>query len=194
MKRKLLVCLALVLALSFVLCGCGDKPVTNPVSSSESDAGSIDGEDVEIPEHFFSDALEAYSWFEMCTMPTCEETAPGNDELRLVEDPVLQDYDAFVKYMQNLFSQDIVDRLFGYGVYENVEGKTYCMDMARGADITILEEENHPAVKEDGKLVYVVNVSYGDPETEVVESTEEYRFVAEVIDGRYVFTEFPFFW
>lgn len=198
MKKTILITTALTLA-ALMLFGCTDAPSDSSSHSlTESLASSPTQSDEEEVPALLRTAFEAYAWFEICSLPTVDITVGDDGALRKVADNRFELYDDFVAYMRGIFSEDIVKSLFNEDSenppYHNIDGYTYCMDFARGTDASVLKAVFDGGVESGDTLTYTATVSYGEPGSDVVTETKEFRFVAVKTDSGYVFTEFPYFY
>ena len=93
--------------------------------------------------------------------------------------------------VRGTFSAEIADRLLGDGLYIEEDGVLYIQLADRGGDITKgdIVEENVTNATETG-FTYTVTVEIVDPETQEVTGTEDIDFIAELINGQWLFTQF----
>ena len=200
MKR--ITALLLTAALFLMLFGCGangsmrsssaDAEQSAPLSSSEPPSG-----EPRIPEDFLREALATYGFFEMSILESfIDFPAPNGEKAYLAEDEKFRRYDDFYGYVRGMFSRQITDELFARGIYINIDGDNYVREMPRSYGNIVLDVEMDEVGKltPDGKLVYTVTVTFGKPVTLEPDRTETLEFIAEPEGGRYVFTQFPYFY
>ena len=200
MKR--ITALLLTAALFLMLFGCGangsmrsssaDAEPSSPLSSSEPPSG-----EPRIPEDFLREALATYGFFEMSILESyIDFPAPNGEKAYLAEDEKFRRYDDFYGYVRGMFSRQITDELFARGIYINIDGDNYVREMPRSYGNIVLDVEMDEVgeLTPDGKLVYAVTVTFGKPVTLEPDRTETLEFIAEPEGGRYVFTQFPYFY
>lgn len=200
MKR--ITALLLTAALFLMLFGCGanrpmrsssaDAEQSAPLSSSEPPSG-----EPRIPEDFLREALATYGFFEMSILESfIDFPAPNGEKAYLAEDEKFRRYDDFYGYVRGMFSRQITDELFARGIYINIDGDNYVREMPRSYGNIVLDVEMDEVgeLTPDGKLVYTVTVTFGKPVTLEPDRTETLEFIAEPEGGRYVFTQFPYFY
>lgn len=199
---------AAVLLVFAALGGCGKTPEhasSAPASSApESEASyyvdpnySVDteGELPEAPEGFLNSALEAYSWFEMALLdPLDNIPAKTKEDTYLVEDDRFHRFSDFCDYLLGFFSPAIVNELLSRGYYVEEEGLTYVWGHPRSADKAVVKVVFGEGEIVGRKLIYKVDVTFGDMTTLEPIRSETFEFVAEPVNGRFVFTEFPYFY
>jgi hypothetical protein len=203
-KAKRLLALLLAALLVSALCACGKTP--EPASSApESDSApygvdpdftvDTEGELPEVPDDFLHKALEAYSWFEIALLdPIDNIPAKTKADTYLVEDEQFHLFADFRDYLLGLFSPAIVSELFSRGYYIEEDGYTYVWGHPRSADKAVLDVDFGEGVITGRKLIYNVTVTFGDMQTLEPIDTQIFEFVAEPVNGRFVFTEFPYFY
>ena len=200
MKR--ITALLLTAALLLMLFGCGaNEPLrsssgnaepSSPLSSSEPPSG-----EPRIPEDFLREALATYGFFEMSILESfIDFPSPNGEKAYLAEDEKFRRYDDFYGYVRGMFSRQITDELFARGIYINIDGDNYVREMPRSYGNIVLDVEMDEVgeLTPDGKLVYTVTVTFGKPVTLEPDRTETLEFIAEPEGGRYVFTQFPYFY
>ncbi|SHI46755.1 DL-endopeptidase inhibitor IseA family protein [Lutispora thermophila] len=93
-------------------------------------------------------------------------------------------------YLKDFFSDEIIDSLLETDRYIDIDGVLYTIDAARGTDI-FAGEEYHRIIREsDKKIIYEVTVDILDENFEKVVDKKIYSFPYELIEGRWVFTDF----
>ena len=202
-KRTLALLSAAALFLS-ALCGCG-KEAAEPASSAPESESSYyvdpdyvvdtEGELPEVPEDFLHKAIEAYSWFEMCLLdPIDNIPAKTKKDTYLVEEEQFHLFSDFRDYLLGLFSPAIVNELLSRGYYIEEDGYTYVWGHPRSPDKAVVDVDFGEGLINGRKLIYDVTVTFGDMTTLEPIDTQVFEFVAEPVNGRFVFTEFPYFY
>lgn len=204
--RRLLALLA-ALALISALCGCGKEPgpaSSAPASEPESSSScwvnpeytvDAEGELPEVPEEFLRKAMEAYSWFELNLLGWIVDIpAKHTENAYLVEEDEFRRYDDFRDYLLGLFSPEIVNELLSRGYYVVEDGYLYTRHFPRSADKAVINVDFSEGEIVGRKLIYTAEVTFGDMQTLEPIGFETYEFIAEPVGGRFVFTEFPYFY
>lgn len=205
--------LALLLAALFVsaLCACGKTPEPESSGAPESSRGApesssdygvdpnytidTEGELPEVPDDFLHKALEAYSWFEICLLdPIDNIPAKTKEDTYLVEEDQFHLFADFRDYLLGLFSPAIVNELLSRGYYIEENGYTYVWGHPRSPERAVINVDFGEGVITGRKLIYTVTVTFGDMQTLEPTETQTFEFVAEPVGGRFVFTEFPYFY
>ncbi len=162
-----------------------------PVALAE-DAAPEDAEDT-AREDVLS-AMEVYAWFVMSPLDVDENVPSPDGETYLVLDETLSQVSLMQERLDEYFSADISEALWAWGTYQDVNGWLYGVmpqdsPIARPIDPDVADAEFWLSEESETRRVYAATVyrlSQDEPET--------LRFVREFIDGRWQFTEFPFFW
>ncbi len=204
--KKILILLAAV-ALLFTACtnGGNSSSTPSPSESSSSEASSQQPSqsspetDPATAEEQMEPAMEAYAWCMVYSLP-CDPgdtiSLDGRPAYR-VNDPRFPDYDSLHRYLSEIFSPEMVDNtLLSGGNYVNVDGALYSYDGARGTDVFVGGATYAMGEETDTRREIIASVEYlVDPaaETPEVERVETYTFVQEKIDGKWLFTQFPYF-
>ena len=197
--------LALLLAalLLSALSGCGKTPEQASSAPESSSSYYVDpeytvdteGELPEIPDDFLHKAIEAYSWFEMCLLdPIDNIPAKTKKDTYLVEEEQFHLFSDFRDYLLGLFSPAIVNELLSRGYYIEEDGYTYVWGHPRSPDKAVVDVDFGEGLINGRKLIYDVTVTFGDMTTLEPIDTQVFEFVAEPVNGRFVFTEFPYFY
>ncbi len=188
--KKLIVALALILALAPAALSLAEQAEPTSEWLYAEDAGSTEGwteatdEDAEDSieedetnedETLFQSALQVYGWF---------ESQPLDDRLN-----TMRALDAEVRAH---FSDAIANKLLGTGVYEEIDGYLYTTAQDRAIDATIGETELTVDERTDDKITYTLAVNRVDSEGNVT-SADELKYVLEKIDGVWRFTQFPYY-
>ncbi len=139
-------------------------------------------------------AMEVYAWFVMCPLDVDQNVPSPEGDTYLLLDETLSQVSLMQDRLDAYFSPDIVQALWAWGTYQNVNGWLYGTapqdsPLARPVDPDVADAEFELAEETKNRRVYAVTVyrlSSDEPET--------LHFVSELLNGRWVFTEFPFFW
>ena len=196
---KKLICILSLLALMLFAVGCAEQSAEETTSEdvAETETADILSED-EI-KILYDSAYETYQWFELGKLEL-EMDDEGMISVYTLEDGSMcgKVADNRVSSMEELndivygtFSSEIAEFLFGYGIYREEDGVLYELMADRGGDITrgkIIEEKVTNAT--ETTFTYTVTVETVDPETMEVTGSEDIDFVAELIDGQWLFTQF----
>jgi hypothetical protein len=144
----------------------------------------------------YRQAMEAYGWFDMTTMPvdySVSKEYNGTKYYR-VEHNDIETYADLKLHLQELFSDDIVLELLGqakeFQRYTDIDGVLYAVQADRGADITKGEETHQIIYEANDRIIYRVEVEIIDFETMEVVDRETYDFTYENLNGKWVFSNF----
>lgn len=152
-------------------------------------------------------AAEAMGWFEMSTMSArsgirdiiakSEQQPVGSQPITAVtEDGFREIGDSRIKtvaeleiYLKNLFSDEIADSLLKRGMYRDVNGRLYGLDMARGSDIS--KGGSTASIKRlsESKLVYTVTVELLSEDLLSVAGYETHEFIYEYVGQKWIWTK-----
>ncbi len=183
--KKLLIFLMLAMLSACLLASCGAPKI--PADESVIEA--------------YHRASEAYSWFDVLTLP-CDYSdtveVDGMPYARVNRFPLMVD---FRNHLEDLFAIPIVDRLLAgdaaYPQYIERDGKLYALDAARGTDIGKGAETYSVRQTSKTSLILTVTVEildYSIPNTLDAEGkvigSETYEFPFEYVNGKWVFTDF----
>lgn len=141
-------------------------------------------------------AVEAYEWFDLTTMEIdyADSKDYNNVKYNRVKHPTIKTLGDLESYLKTIFSKEISERLIqGSGQpkhYADIDGALYAVDSQRGADITKGQETYEIVRESDKKIIFKVNVEVVDPQTQSVTGNEVHNFTYELVDGKWVFTEF----
>lgn len=199
---KKLILILTIACLSLWGAGCAEQTSDEPVveqelTDTETDKATILS-DEEI-KALYDTAYETYQWFELGKL------ALETDENGMINTYTLSDGSMCGKVSDNrvatlteledivygTFSEEIADTLLGYGLYIEEDGTLYELMADRGGDITrgeIIGEEVTNATEDS--FTYTVTVEIVDPETMEVTGSEDIDFIAELVDGQWLFTKF----
>jgi len=157
--------------------------------------------DAEI-EALYQRAVEAFSWFDMTTMPLdsryrrVDEDGIEYTRVTAYWINTLADLEA---YLHGIFTANVVVEMFNLHYpyfsqrYRDFDGVLYAIDADRGADIT-KGDETHEIIREsDDRIIYRVTVDvheFGDGYLGDVIDTEVHEFILGLVDGEWLFSNF----
>lgn len=181
MKKFLLLLMSLLLLFAFVACD-DDDLILKDIST-----------DAEVLTAY-EDAVEAYGWFHISTMPMDFENSAEKDGMTYFKVDDFETKAQLEKYLLTLFDDDIVEDLMKTPIYVEIDGKLYGTPADRGSNIYRGEDTQtvvHRTDDDGDDDIYVsVEVEVlGDDLTTVI-GTEIYEFEYEEDDGNWVFSEF----
>ena len=141
-------------------------------------------------------AAAVYGWFALGTAPVSEQSEKtGYGDYYRLDYPGVTSRAELETFLNTLFAPDITARLLKEGKEQfiDLDGALYCLDAARGSDITLGEETDSvtPVSDTAGTLDAVVEVLGEDLST--VTDYKTFAFPYEIRDGRVIFTAFPYF-
>ncbi len=162
--------------------------------SSPALAESAASQDV-TPRDEILAAMTVYSWFTIAPLDVNGDVpAPGGGKYRVLDD-VLVSAEAMQETLAAYFSDEIIEELWAWGSYETVNGQLYGYypgesPYERPIDPDVSEVEYVLSLHTDDTRIYTVTVcSLSSDEPLLFEFIQE-----KTEDGRWVFTQFPFFW
>lgn len=177
-RRAISLLLALVLLLSL-----------SAPALAESDETDISAQDEILS------AMTVYSWFTIAPLDVNGDVpAPDGGKYRVLDDELVS-AETMQATMAAHFSDDLIDELWAWGSYETVDGQLYGYypgesPYERPIDPDISEVEYALTLHTDEARIYTVTVySLSSDEPLLFEFIQE-----KTNDGRWVFTQFPFFW
>ncbi len=144
----------------------------------------------------YKDATEAYGWFDLSTLRSdSSDSKDINGSLYYrVTNERFKTYADLKTYLETLFDSSIVEQLFSREIYVDIDGVLYSIDAARGADITKGEEKITITREDENKIIVQVDVDViGDIETGQVTGTEMHKYPYELVNGKWIFTDFYLF-
>jgi hypothetical protein len=144
----------------------------------------------------YQNAVEAYGWFDMTTMPLDYSVSKDYNNMTYykVDHEFIKNYDDLARYLRSLFSETIVNQLLDQSELNNryidIDGQLYAIPADRGADITKGDETHQVIFESDNKIIYRVEVDVIDPGTGNVVNKEVHDFYYELMNVDWVFTNF----
>lgn len=140
----------------------------------------------------YTRAYEAYTWFELTSMPH-ESTMKEVDGrvYNKVNHESIKTYDDLENYLYSLFSKEIVEELLDseFKRYGDIDGELYVVSGDRGTDKYKGEETFEVKQKNDLKFICIVEVELLGEDYSVI-GYESHEFIYEFIDDQWVFTNF----
>ena len=140
-------------------------------------------------------AMTVYSWFTIAPLDVNGDVpAPDGGKYRVLDDELVS-AETMQETLAAHFSDDIIEELWAWGSYETVNGQLYGYypgesPYERPIDPDVSEVEYALALHTDDARIYTVTVySLSSDEPLLFEFIQE-----KTEDGRWVFTQFPFFW
>lgn len=152
--------------------------------------------EVENVKEAYGKAIEAFAWFEISTMPL--ESSAREIDGRIynkVKHDTIKTYADLEMYLHSLFSEDIVREKLNKSnkLYRDIEGALYGMSADRGTDLYKGDATLEVRQESDEKFICVVEVELLREDYEVI-GYETHKFSYELIDGKWVFTNFYLFY
>lgn len=204
---KKLITILTLLSMTLFAAGCAEENTETAVSQeTETIATEQSDENIETEETeetnilsneeiktLYKDAYEVYQWFDMGQLENDGEMIQLSTGALCckVTDNRVSSMEELENIVRNTFSAEIADSLLGGGLYIEEDGVLYVQLADRGGDITKgnITEENVTNATETG-FTYTVTVETIEPETQEVTGTEDIDFIAELINGKWLFTQF----
>lgn len=192
----LLICLAGLLG-ALLGCADGDVPAASEegaLSSSrtQEEARTLTEEEV---LSAYDRAVSVYEWFSLSTLPCGTEGLSVDGQTYYpVRSSGLESMEDLRIYLRGSFSQELTDQLLESGgqtpLYRDIGGALYVRPLSRSRDP--LRGEVELRVEQTGQTAYAVNAAVDllDEDQETVAGVEYWTFPYELVDERWVFTEF----
>ena len=163
--------------------------LTLPASAESTAAPEIS------PRDEILSAMTVYSWFTIAPLDVNGDVpSPSGDKYRVL-DETLVSADAMRETLRAYFSDDIIEELWAWGSYDESDGLLYGYypgesPYERPIDPDISEVEYALTLHTDDARIYTVTVYALSSDEPLL-----FEFIQEKAeDGRWVFTQFPFFW
>lgn len=191
MKKGSLIMLVLIILLILASCG-----VDNDIKEDEQQEAQPDvALEIEKFVDIYEKALEAYSWFDLSTMPIDSSDSKETDGMVYykVDHGTIKTYADLEAHLRSLFAEDIVDSLLDQAgdLYREFDGVLYAIPADRGADITKGEHTLSFDRVSDDKVKYIIVVELLDEDDlKTVKGHETHEFNLELIEGEWLFTNF----
>ncbi len=184
---KKLTALLLVLALLGVCPALAEAPAA-------PEAADLPEEPVDPVRQTILDAMEVYSWFVMNPLEVDTNAPAQEDGVYPVLDETLGSTEGMQARLDEYFSTEISQSLWAWGTYHDIDGWLFgrtleTSPLARPIDPDISDAFFELTEETEKKRVYTVTVCYLSADEPV-----KLEFVSELVAGKWIFTEFPFFW
>lgn len=175
----------------------------NTADDKEPGDSAADGEAKGVPSEaeikaLYEKAEEVYQWFDMEMLDVETEdgfvvnyTLSDGSVCAKVEDDRIGSMAELKASVHECFADEFAEELLGMGIYVEEDGVLYEVQADRGEDITkgnIITETVTNATETN--FTYTVSVEIVDPETDAVTGSEDIDFLAEKINGTWLFTQF----
>ena len=171
-------------------------PTQAPEPTPEATVEPVTGPSDEEVLLAYEKAVEAYSWFDLTTMPLDYEDQQTVGELvySRVDYEGIDTMADLRGYLKGIFSDGLVEQLLPAGSIQYVEldGVLYGLDGGRGTDITRGGESVQVLRDEDpSRCIVRVTVDHHDPEQDfAIVGSEIYDFPYEQVGDQWIFTDF----
>lgn len=175
MKKLIGIIFAILIILCFTACSSAKGPTDEEVNLA------------------YQQAVEAYSWFDLTTMPLDDNSRIeyNGNIYQKVNHSTIHSLSDLERYLHSLFSEDIVDSLLTEDCrYADIDGALYAISADRGSNIFVGEEHHKIIHESDEKIIYQVTVDILDDNLEKVVDKEVYSFAYQFIEDKWIFTNF----
>ena len=140
-------------------------------------------------------AVEAYGWFDLATLPCGEESVTADGyAYQPVEVDGLDTLEDLRTYLASLFAQSVIDRLLPADQlgarYRDVNGRLCVRPASRGTDASKGAITVSAAQESESAWSVNVTVELLGEDLTTVTGLECVSFPYELVNGRWVFTEF----
>ena len=148
--------------------------------------------DPELLPELMEDAMSVYAWFVIWPLGgDLEEPSEEGDTYRVLDERY-DTYEELSALAGEYFSPELVEELFGMGLYEEINGYLYV-----GDDFSIINQdlggEAYQLISQnEDEMTILATVDYLPGTSDAY--TDEYRFVLSRREEGWVFTAFPFYW
>ena len=162
---------------------------TASAAKSEADESGFQAQKV------IGEALNVYSLF-ISSAPKFDRTNAYDYDgvvYYKVTDSSLDTMAKLTEYISDYFSEEIVQSLVNIGRYIEVDGCLYTIDVSNSTAFAIVGEKYKTVDRSDSAEHYEVEVLQDNNADGKADSKETYKFVREKIDGKFVFTRFPYY-
>jgi len=209
-----------VFILAAALSGCGSSPSAQNPASAATAATTVTAvatkaettaamtaapmSSDEIEKEVFDPAFDLYPCFYGQGVVLTTGSDIGNDYY-LVDDDRFTTYEALIKKLKSIFSDDIVNKLIATDGFKDVDGKLYAEEGDCGSDIYFssvtysISSQTDTQIVYDAACKYVKDEAYDEyaydanpPESAL--RTEHIMYTRELINGSWVFTNFELPW
>lgn len=173
----------------------------DPSSSAQQDPSEGLPDPATTPaEELIEPALEVYSWFALGSMPLSGETKTATnpttgteEQFQRVDNPHFGCYQEMEDYLKTFFSDEIVGNLLEeYPFCQDIDGQLYMIPVGRGSNLSIKDVTFSTEEVSESQARLSACVSF-DPDLSEEESPKNYEFICQKVDGKWVFTTFPYY-
>lgn len=140
-------------------------------------------------------AVTIYGWFQLSTLPCGSEGLSVDGSVYYpVRSEGLETLEDLRIYLRSSFSQELAEQLLTTGgdvpLYRDIDGALYVRPVSRARDP--LRGDVELRVEQTGDTSYTVNAAVDllDQDTETVTGVEYWSFPYQLVDERWVFTQF----
>ena len=143
---------------------------------------------------WIEEAMGVYAWFSIWPLggDLEEPMEEGASEYYRVLDERYNTRLKLAEFALGYFSMEIVTELFDRGLYEERDGVLYVSDRFEIIDENISSVEYEVAAQGEGWIEYLARVFYLSGTDDAY--TRDCAYRCELDDGRWVFTQFDFYW
>ena len=199
MRMRKIVILGLMLAAVWVFAaGCADGGEALVQEGGELSAARTQEESRPLTEEevlsAYDRAVTVCGWFQLSTLPCGQEGLDVDGELYYpVRSEGLETLEDLQIYLRGSFSQELAEQLLGTGgdapLYRDIDGALYVRPVSRSRDP--LRGNVELRVEQTGDTAYTVNAAVELlDEDKTVSGVEYWSFPYELVDERWVFTQF----
>ena len=173
---------------------------SSKASSSETESEGLGDPAVTSAKTLIESAMEVYSWLALGAMPLSEDSTTSlnpmtgtQETFQLVNSEHFSNYEEFKSYLENFFSGEIVQKyLEEYQICKDIDGKLWMVPAGRGANIMITDVAFETVEVTEDKAHLTATVYY-DEDAQESNNPKVCDFILEKIDGRWIFTQFPYY-
>ncbi|MBR0465007.1 MAG: hypothetical protein IJJ23_11620 [Clostridia bacterium] len=183
--------LSILLILCMLTCGCAAIG-EDAAPEGETAAAEAPATHAVVPDDILN-AMNVYAYFVMSPLPVDESVPSPDGEMFLVSDENLSYAANMQKLLDSYFSTEISQSLWAWNAYQNVDGRLYGYrseesPFYRPVEPTI-EQITYTIVQDTEK-----ERRYTATILDTSGKTTTYDYVSSLVDGRWIFVEFPFIW
>lgn len=199
MRPRRIPALFLMLAALMLAAGCSAQENAAPEAQGELSASRTQEEMRPLTEEevlsAYDRAVTIYGWFQLSTLPCGSEGLNVDGSVYYpVRSDGLETLEDLQIYLRSSFSQDLVEQLLQTGgsapLYRDIDGALYVRPVSRARNPQRGDVELR--VEQTGDTCYTVNAAVDllDQDMETVTGVEYWSFPYQLVDERWVFTQF----